>query len=341
MIMVVFLHAYNLKINIGEKIHISTKFTVSYFLESFLSDGIFRLAIPLFFIMSGYLFFISVDKFNVNIYREKLIKRVKTLAFPYIFWSAAGLITLLVLSLIPLSDKLISTFKPSRLSFTDILFVLFLNPVPYQLWFLRVLFVVIIFSPLIYILVTKLRNLTPIFILIFWGLEDKIPFMDYFWSYGISFFTLGAYFARQNILSVYKIRKKFLALFTILYLVIILVRIYFHYYNYEVYSLYLKKIYILMGIGLFWFWLDYIIPVFKKIDRDYHLSEFSFTIFVLHEPMQVIMKKVGFYILDFSVTSELILYIILPLIVITFSIFIGKNIKSNFPDFYKLITGNR
>ena len=47
-----------------------------------------RVAVPLFFVFSGFLFFSKLDQFSLYDYREKLLKRINTLFIPYMFWNA-------------------------------------------------------------------------------------------------------------------------------------------------------------------------------------------------------------------------------------------------------------
>lgn len=52
--------------------------------------------VPLFFIISGFLFFLNVDRFNSVVYRKKIKSRIVTLLIPYLLWNtAAGIIRFL------------------------------------------------------------------------------------------------------------------------------------------------------------------------------------------------------------------------------------------------------
>lgn len=46
-----------------------------------------RVAVPLFFIFSGYYFFRKPDTFNRTVYSSKIRKRALTLLVPYLFWN--------------------------------------------------------------------------------------------------------------------------------------------------------------------------------------------------------------------------------------------------------------
>lgn len=80
-IFVVFIHA---NINIPD----STNFLYenSAFLQYFISQGITRTAVPMFFIISGYLYFISFDG-TLNTYLIKTNKIISITIFYYIFFS--------------------------------------------------------------------------------------------------------------------------------------------------------------------------------------------------------------------------------------------------------------
>ena len=163
MILVVFVHSYHLKLQLGEEVfRLDAGFNV--FIQFFLSEGIARVAVPIFFIISGYLFFLNF-KGTKSEFILKYKKRAKSLLVPFLFWSILGLIVHLILHLSPI-------FENYRLdadySFIGVLDLIFINPVPAQLWFLRDLIALIAFSPLIYRLIKHLRLIPIILVFIIW-----------------------------------------------------------------------------------------------------------------------------------------------------------------------------
>ena len=121
------------------------------FIQAFFCQGINRIASPLFFIISGYLFFVNLTGQRSDFIR-KVKKRFNTLIIPYLFWSLWGLLFYLVLQ----------AFLPPSISFTrglimdwdfaKLMNTIFLDPIPYQLWYVRDLTVFALLSPLLYIL---------------------------------------------------------------------------------------------------------------------------------------------------------------------------------------------
>lgn len=60
-----------------------------------LSQVVATIAVPLFFFISGYLFFCKIDKFDGRVYVGKLKKRARTLPIPYIFWNLFTILLIL------------------------------------------------------------------------------------------------------------------------------------------------------------------------------------------------------------------------------------------------------
>lgn len=85
---VVFVHDYSGK-TYGSIVNgRSTGFWVDY-VQLFFSCGIGHVAVPLFFLISGYLFF--QGKWSWGNYANKLERRINTLLIPYLFWNCLTL----------------------------------------------------------------------------------------------------------------------------------------------------------------------------------------------------------------------------------------------------------
>ena len=96
-------------------------------------------------------------------------------------------------------------------------------------------------------------------------------------------------------------------------------------------------------VGLLAFWkLDDVFAnnKIKRLSFDKWI-EFSFFLYVFHEPFLTILKKGIFSELDKTPSTYLLVYFVAPLLAILCSIIIGKFLKAKLPPFYKIITGNR
>ena len=144
-------------------------------LKIVMSQTLVKMAMPTFFVISGYLFFVNVEQFNKEIYWQKIRRRVKTLLIPYIIWNLLMAVKL----------------KAFNLS-------LFWTPANMPLWFLRDLMIVSLLTPIIYIGVRKLNYwifflLLPIYFTGIWAIQPGPN------PYAICFFTLGAYLSIKKI----------------------------------------------------------------------------------------------------------------------------------------------
>lgn len=176
---------------------------------TFFSEVLGRVAVPFFFFISGYLFFLKESAFNKEIYYSKLKSRFKSLFIPYVaWWIVAGFLTVIMSKL-----RLTPT-----LSIQNFLYGIWLTPdsdwymssrinVPLDgpLWFMRDLMVTMILSPLIYALIKRRKIglcslvLLSIIYVVFGGMclpEYFIPGLSF---PCILFFSIGAYMGLYKI----------------------------------------------------------------------------------------------------------------------------------------------
>lgn len=157
----------------------------------FFSLVLFGSAVPLFFMISGYLFFVKNDSFNTSLYKSKLNKRLTTLLVPYLIWNL----------LYVLFNILIVAYKGGEIDFLSQIISLWkMSGQPYPadpaLWFVRDLMVCMILSPVIYYVIKRYFLFSP-FIIILLSLWLTDSFSDKIFP-GISissclFFSVGAF----------------------------------------------------------------------------------------------------------------------------------------------------
>ncbi len=102
---VVFVHAYETTVGFSGgsvSIGLNQNNVISEFIRNLISQEIARIAVPIFFLMSGYLFFAGFVWSKEN-YLDKVKSRIKTLLIPFLFWNIATLL------LIALGQSLIVT----------------------------------------------------------------------------------------------------------------------------------------------------------------------------------------------------------------------------------------
>lgn len=337
--MVVYLHSYNLvvKTNIGNKIVINN---YGSFFQEFFSAGITRIAVPAFFGISGYLFFFNT-KGTFGDFKLKYTKRLKTLLTPFLFWSAWGLLLFFVLQTFPQSKSFFTNKLIKDYSVNELLLTVFINPIPYQFWFIRDLMILVCVSPILYWLLKHIDFFTILIFLITWIFNINFIIFS---NEALLFFTLGGYLGlnKKELMN----NKSFFnyqiyLLFWIMLVFIKTILIYIAYSNIIVLNL-LHKFGILIGLIAIW-------GLYNRFFQNKNISEYkfypifsySFFIFAFHEPILTILKKIFFFFFGKGELPSLAIYITAPLLTIIISIFIGYSLKRILPRFYAIITGGR
>lgn len=148
---------------------LSSNWNAYEFLKLLVSQTLVNVAVPVFFIMSGYLFFYNVKKWNLEVYKSKILRRVRTLLLPYFVWN------------------LMMVLKLRTLTWS-----FFWTPANMPLWFLRDLIIISLLTPIIYIGFRRLGVGFFVFLLpiYFTGVWATLPDIN---PFGICFFSLGAF----------------------------------------------------------------------------------------------------------------------------------------------------
>ena len=106
MVFVVFLHSYNLGYSEFQPGN-NAILNLNHIIQNYISQGITRIAVPLFFLISGIFYFLKFD-LTSKIFLKKIKKRTKTLLIPYLLWSIIGFILFLALQINPLTARFFS-----------------------------------------------------------------------------------------------------------------------------------------------------------------------------------------------------------------------------------------
>lgn len=119
-----------------------TEMQTIYILQFIISGMVGRIAVPLFYIISGYLFFLNVPQGMQSIYK-KIYKRGRTLFIPYLIGCLFFVFFNVLIATIPWASKYInSPIMPLfNNSITQIICSIFYDtgngsPCAFQLWFL-------------------------------------------------------------------------------------------------------------------------------------------------------------------------------------------------------------
>jgi surface polysaccharide O-acyltransferase-like enzyme len=312
------------------------KFNNFYLFQNIITSSILRFCVPMFFAISGYLFFFK--PFN---YANQLKKRIRSVLIPYIIWSFIGALFIYTLLLVPtIRDKMNLKWQ---FTLYDFLKHISLNPIQYQFWFLRDLMLLAILSPIIY-WINKNASL-PFILMVtaIWFLVGDKSYVIRIDS--LVFFTFGASLA-INQSSIFKIKFSKLMVFISgsAWLIIGSIFGYIQTYNFQLNHLtyLLYPISIIAGVIFIWTFYDYLFtsrPIPKLMNSQ--LFESTFFIFCLHEPILTIIKKITMQYWGQTNWQIMLIYILNPFFVLIICIYTYKFLKTISPKLLIILLGNR
>ncbi|MDR3128893.1 MAG: acyltransferase [Tannerellaceae bacterium] len=247
------------------------------------SEILGRVAVPLFFLISGFLFFLNVD-FNKQTYVKKLRARAKTLLIPYLFWNGLSILFYFVIRYVPSLDFFVN--QTHRFEFTSHYLLQTLwgvadgttMPIVGPLWFIRDLMVVIVLTPFIYTYVKRLRVYGILLLSVLWVFGWWFSLLGMSMT-AIFFFALGAWISisrRNLVLEAEKVKYPVFVLYPLLVTAEFLTK------DWGVHT-FIQDAGVLCGI-LFWINIGISTQRTMVIRPTKFLSTAAFFVFAVHEP---------------------------------------------------------
>jgi fucose 4-O-acetylase-like acetyltransferase len=352
-----YVHGYNLRDTYLNPFSTVTEpLTFTSFFEYLFSNGLLRFRIPLLFMISGYLY----AMYDHRPYLQQIKSRFRTLIVPLLLWSAFGLLLTFFLQQIPYTanvvlkanlDQLGDSRPYTEIGWMGVLQRWLFSPISYQLWFLMALFVFNLIYPFIKWLVLKFPYIWLPLTFFYFFLLVQLPFLD---SRGLFFFSLGVWIQKKN----FDIEKEpswfSLGLAIILFIGLSVIKTFmaFELEPYEFRTAYmpnttaivlilLHQVAIVVGILAMWFGVDRVMYWFMNQKWFQHASGFSFFIFGVHVPLLPYVMTGALMSLSFLPNYRLLCYILIPLVVLAFSVWLGSLFRKFVPGVYKILTGGR
>jgi surface polysaccharide O-acyltransferase-like enzyme len=341
-VLIVFNHNYANSIRSPQGVVTSTDFggVCVDFVKFLISLGIARVAVPLFFLMSGYLFFLG--EWSWAKYSGKLKRRLRTLLIPYLFWN---LLTLLVKAIAPTIPRLNAYFFGISLpplhtfSFVECVNVLFkismlylVNPISFQFWFIRNLMGLVLLAPVIHFLLTRRSALPFLAVLFCWWFFSDGPVLWRMVEASL-FFSSGAYFslASKNVTYLDRFGPWISAMFAC-FLVL--------YTTFPNVSL-LYKATLVFGVPSLWWLTKLATNTVTLKSWCVSLSGASFFVFAAHEPWLTSISKITYKVLSPTEwAATLALYFLVPICLVTLLVVLYRCLLWTVPSFLAVITGS-
>lgn len=304
-----------------------------------------NIAVPLFFLISGFLFFKEGD-FSLDLYKTKLKKRIKSLFIPYLIWNV--IICLFYLGVQNMAPSMNSGRNKLILDYSlqDFLMMFWSmsyikeggmnGPMDTPLWFIRDLMVMMLLSPLLYLLIKRLKILFPAFSLLLYvsGLWLGVPGFS---SVALAFFTMGAFFAISHY-DFAMFANTNIKFFTVSYFLLLISVVIMKDNGMEI--SWIKKALVVIGVFASIGWAAWL-----SVNHSFKISTFltgsTFFVFASHcEVLKVLIRlssRVG-------IQSDLyycIMYFICPLLTLTLVLFIYRCLLRYIPSVAGILSGGR
>ena len=341
--LVILLHAYD--VNLW-----NASGQYAHYVVTIISYGVCGIAVPYFFIVSGWLFTHQYDS-GIS-YGNLMKKRLKTLGIPYIYWCLIYTFTLVLFTIYgnklagrPLTKEtslvvpLYSWKNPFRILGLN----LFYYPANATLWYVRNLLLLMLFSP---ILMKIIKNKTTgIIFIVFLTILDLVSykisselwhnfFNTGFTIKGLLFYSIGIYL--QKFPFVWKPRITIALLFFFVWM--IHVCIWRLSSNFPFIILHTS---FFIGCIAIWSIYDYL-PWHKRLE-SWHGTHYSFFIYVSHFALMRILfcQKACILLKRYIIDSNLLVFVVRFIFSGFMAIVLAYVLERYLPKVYRALTGGR
>jgi len=295
-----------------------------------------RNAVPLFFVLSGYLFFFNFDLKTELLRKWK--KRVRSLVVPYIIWNSLLLLLLLfILPNVNFLDRL-SSIQPLELNIKVVIRHLTLSPAAGQFWFIRDLIIFVLLAPVFYCCfqIKGLAIIIGLALFIHWEPVDTSVFS----SEGLICYFIGAWVGHRGIENV-QVQKKSvstLSFVTLFYGLLCLTQTLLN--STGAIKDIIAKISILVGVVVIMLAARQIqeSPLRSKI---INIAPYSFFLYAMHSPLIRFINKFLLSFLPQSQISLFLAYLLSPILTIGICLFVARTLKLYLKNSYFILTGGR
>lgn len=318
------------------------QFPIYSLLNRIITKELACIAVPLFFFISGFLFFYRSD-FSIEAYGKKLKKRVRTLLIPYVFWNVVVFLLMLFTQLF-LSSMTSGRYKLiADYNWQDWLNIFWAhdngNPICYQFWFMRDLMIVILFTPILHCYIKYCKALGVFALGVLW------LFNLWFEVIGFSitaffFFSFGAWFSINK----HNFTVDFRSMrwpTTLIYLALVVLNTWLWHRNLTDYYYYVHNISIVIGLVASVSWTAYGIAK-NRLHASAFLAGSSFFVYAYHGMPVVLAAKYWVTLLSpISQWKMLVGYFFVPFLIVGIGVCCYALLHKYFPTFTALVTGGR
>lgn len=328
-VFVVYVHSFADTINLsGHTVYIKDISIYLYYFESMLSNEIARSGNAIFFFMSGLLLFGKARQ-----YKDLVKRKIRTLLIPFLFWNTFWIVIFILFQEIPITKSFFSGTYGRILdsNFFDILKLYGIGykyPLANQLWFLRDLIIVTLFSPVIWKCAYTYPKLMSIIGWLGYICLPSITLKSAFFLYlaAASYIELNKKIDKFD-----KIRGVNVIMIYSISLVISQII------DFKI----LKNMFDVISIFTWIYVSGKLYKSRKVFSFIVCIIPWTFIIYVFHNIPLQLLKKILILILPSSTSLLATEFIVLPIIIIGLCVIFGIVFKKILPRIYNLSTGSR
>lgn len=309
---------------------------LSNFVVNFFSNGIARIAVPILFITSSYIFFTKYEN-GLRAYKSTIRKKIRSLAIPYAIWNIAlfsifALITFTHTGKPIISDRIHIPREFNPATIIDLILGITKKPIGHHLWFIRDLLLAFIVSPLIHLAIkrTGLAFIVPTTLLWLFDIwPTPTPSLD-----AVLFFSIGCWIATNkiNLFSLDRYLPHFLSIYSLTLIFSTIIG------EASTSGRLIHNACIILGIPA-------AISATKYIYKSHALqtlSSASFFVYAAHDPAISLIRKISLAVIpNPNHITVAALYFIIPAFLILLLVNAYNILNRRLPNLTSVITGGR
>ena len=297
-----------------------------------------RIAVPSFFLFSGYFFFLKLHSFNTRIYIRQIRNRWRTLMIPYLFWVLLYVLLVVIKNLVLSKLGVREDDMYAEIKDGHYYEVLWGGPLLFPFWYIRDLICMVVLTPLFYLLFKYLKVLGLLLLVITYLMvwELNVPGLG---TTAFLFFGAGAFLGQHkyDLMALGLNYKSWIVSAAVIFLAIAA------YYNATPFYEYWIHPFVLFGVAAVLCAGNVLVKTVKLKSHLLNLSSSVFFIYAVHSIYIINWLKGGFSKSSLSgqAWGRLLIYFTVPIICLLICMCLYQLMKKYLPKLLALSTGGR
>ena len=292
-------------------------------IKAFFGHGIFKAAVPVLAAISGFLLFYSGAHLH---YGKLMVKKTRSIFIPLVLWNLPFAIIIYLAQKHNYYNNYIHLYPFELGNWLKVVIGTTIEPINYPLYFLRDLCVILLMSPVQWLMLKKIPywGLAIVLVILFFDLDGKLIFRDTM----LVAFYVGGLAATQKWDLTYLDRYQAILLFIFVAACIFV----------TMFRIENKDMFLILSPFLIWPALSGLVNT--RVGNLLHsYSRYSFFLFLSHAPIMFVIYRV-FNRLSFDI-PYMVFWILAPVVTVLITIPVLNKIRHLFPNVSPIFLGGR